>query len=64
MKTLKITSEVQYNKALERIEVLLKEVGNDTSVHDQKFIELDQLSDIVVDYEEKHYPVPLQLCKK
>ena len=54
----KITNEKEYNKALERIEFLLTKVGNNTSVHDQNFIELDKLSDHIADYEEKHFPVP------
>lgn len=59
MTAIKITSEAQYNKELEKIEALLKEVGNNTSIHDPKFIELDQLSDRVAEYEEEHYPVPM-----
>ena len=58
MKSKIIASEIEYNKALEIIEVLLKEVGNNTSVHDPKFIELDRVSELVADYEEKHYPIP------
>ena len=59
MTSTKIASEAEYNKALERIEVLLKEVGNNTSVHNPKFMELDKLSDLVADYEELHFPIPL-----
>ena len=58
MNALKIKNEEEYNKALEKIDALLTIVGNDTSVHDKNFIELDKLSDAVADYEEKHYPVP------
>ena len=58
MKSKIIASEIEYNKSLERIEVLLKEVGNNTSVHDTKFIELDRVSELVADYEETHHPVP------
>lgn len=53
-----ITNENEYNKVLERIEFLLTKVGNNTSVHDPNFIELDKLSDIVADYEEENFPVP------
>lgn len=53
-----ITNQEEYNEALEKVEALLKIVGNNTSVHDKNFIELDQLSDAVADYEEKNYPVP------
>ena len=52
-----IKNERQYNAACERIEEFLKVVGNDTPTSDKNFIELDLLSDLVVDYEEAHYPV-------
>jgi len=47
-----IKNEKQYNAACARIEELLKVVGNDTPLDDKNFIELDLLSDLVVDYEE------------
>jgi HTH-type transcriptional regulator/antitoxin HigA len=52
-----IKNERQYKAASERIEELLKIVGNDTSTNDKNFIELDLLSDLVADYEEAFYPV-------
>jgi len=52
-----IKNEKQYNAACERIEELLKVVGNDTPMEDKNFIELDLLSDLVADYEEVVYPV-------
>jgi len=52
-----IKNEQQYNVACERIEELLKVVGNDTPTGDNNFIELDLLSDLVADYEEAKYPV-------
>jgi HTH-type transcriptional regulator / antitoxin HigA len=58
MKTEKIMNEQEYNKALEKVELLLKKVGNNTSVHDSDFIELNKISDLVADYEEEHFPVP------
>lgn len=53
----KIKTEIQYEKALERIEELLPEVNNKTSEYDKNFVELDLLSDLVAEYEEEHYPV-------
>jgi len=50
-------TEKQYKVACERIEELLKTVGNETSENDKNFIELDFLSDVVADYEEKYFPV-------
>ena len=52
-----IKNEQQYNAACERIEELLKIVGNDTPTYDKNFIELDLISDLVADYEEAKYPV-------
>jgi len=53
----KINTEAQYKGACERIEELLKEVGNETPANNKEFIELDLLSDLVADYEEEHYPI-------
>jgi hypothetical protein len=53
----KIKTERQYEATCERIEELLKIVGNDTPTDDRNFIELDLISDLVVDYEEQHFPV-------
>lgn len=47
----------QYKVACERIEELLKIVGNETSENDKNYIELDFLSDLVVEYEEKNFPI-------
>jgi len=52
-----IKNEKQYYAACERIEELLKVGGNDTSVDDKNFSELDLLSDLVADDEETQYPV-------
>jgi len=60
LKTLKMTkikTENQYEKSLERVEELLKVVGNETSESDKNFIELDLLSDLVAEYEEEYHPV-------
>jgi HTH-type transcriptional regulator / antitoxin HigA len=53
----KIKTEKQYKGATERIEELLKIVGNNTPVDDKNYIELDLLSDLVADYEEEYYPI-------
>ena len=52
-----IKTEKQYEATCQRIEELLKVVGNDTPTDNRNFIELDLLSDLVADYEEKYYPV-------
>lgn len=53
----KIKNNTQYSVACERIEELLKLVGNDTPAEDKNLIELELLSDLVADYEEEHFPV-------
>ena len=60
-----IKTEQQYEKAIERIEELLKVVGNDTPTDNKNFVELDLLSDLVADYEAVHYPVRMPvLCER
>lgn len=53
----KIKTKTQYDASCARIEELLKIVSNDTPENDKDFIELDLLSELVVDYEEEHFPV-------
>lgn len=53
----KIKTKKEYEAVTARIEELLKTVGNETPVDDKDFIELDLLSDLVVDYEEEKMPV-------
>jgi HTH-type transcriptional regulator/antitoxin HigA len=57
VKMAKINTEIQYEKALERIDELLLVVDNQTSNKDKNFIELDLLSDLVAEYEEIYFPV-------
>ena len=52
-----INNEIQYKKALERIEELLPLVDNTTSIEDKNYVELDLLSDLVAEYEEQYFPV-------
>lgn len=49
-----IKNNSQYEKALERIEELLNVVGNDTPSEDKNYVELDLLSELVAEYEEKY----------
>lgn len=50
-------SEKQYEYALERIEELLPLVGDDTPASDRNALELAIVSDVVENYEKKHYPI-------
>lgn len=49
-----IQNETQYRAIMQRIEELLKIVNNNTSPTDSNYIELDILSEMVEEYEEKH----------
>ncbi len=53
-----ITEKI-YKQYLLRIEELLKIVGNSTPSNDPDFIELETISDLVADYEEKYLPVAI-----
>ena len=50
-------NEKTYKKSLLRIEELLQLVDNNTPVDNPDFIELDNISDSVADYEEAIYPI-------
>lgn len=52
-----INSDKEYRAVVDRVEVLLKLVGNESSVNDQNFIELDLLSDLLADFEEANFPI-------
>ena len=49
-----IKTEKQYEAACNRINELLKIVGNDTPADDKNMLELDLISDLVADYEEEN----------
>lgn len=53
----KTITEAIYNTALERIEELLPMVSDETAIYDRKAIELKIMSDIVIEYEESHFPI-------
>ena len=52
-----IKNEAAYRVALQRIDELLPLVNDETPTSDKNYIELDMLSDMVEEYEEKHYPI-------
>jgi len=53
----KITSEIAYKATMERIEELLPLVDDNTPLDNRNLIELELLSNLVVDYEDEHYPI-------
>jgi len=60
----RIKTEVQFDKAVQRIEELLQTVGNETPKDDKYFVFLDLLSDLVAEYEEQYYPVSKPTLKE
>ena len=54
-----INSEAQYEAIMARIEELLTKVNNETPVTNPYYLELDVISNLVEEYEEKNYPLEL-----
>lgn len=52
-----IETEAQYKKALKKIEELMVRVGDNQSYDNPEFVMMDRLSDMVADYEDKHYNI-------
>ncbi|AEM71935.1 transcriptional regulator, XRE family [Allomuricauda ruestringensis DSM 13258] len=52
-----IQTEKEYNAIVERIEELLQNPDNIENKDAKGYVELSLLSDLVADYEERHYPV-------
>ena len=53
----RIETEKQYQAAMTRIEELLPLVTEDTPLDDANSIELVRLSNLVADYDDKHFPI-------
>jgi HTH-type transcriptional regulator/antitoxin HigA len=54
-----VDTQEQYNEALIKIEDLIIKVGDNHSYDSPEFVMLDRLSDLVADYEDKHYKIEL-----
>ncbi|MCL8008783.1 type II toxin-antitoxin system HigA family antitoxin [Gelidibacter japonicus] len=54
----------EYIAANIRLELLLKELGNETPEDDPRMIELVEVSDIIEHYEETHFPIGLPTLKE
>ncbi|MGB1362937.1 MAG: helix-turn-helix domain-containing protein [Flavobacteriaceae bacterium] len=52
-----IQTEKEYNAIVERVEELLQNPDNIENQDAKGYVELNLLSDLVSDYEERHYPV-------
>lgn len=54
-----IKTEAQYQKALKEIDKLMVSIGDNHSYDNLEFVRMDCLSDLVADYEDKHYRIEL-----
>jgi HTH-type transcriptional regulator/antitoxin HigA len=52
-----MNSKKEYNAIVERIETLLQDPDNIENTNAKGYIELNVLSDLVADYEERTYPI-------
>lgn len=52
-----INSKKEYNAIVDRIETLLQDPDNIENTNAKGYIELNVLSDLVADYEERNYPI-------
>ena len=60
-----ISNEIEYNAIVKRIDALLELVTDDNYNNIPEAIELDFLSELVEEYENKYYPVtPPSISKK
>ena len=53
----KIKNEEAYRAALERIEELLPLVNDETPTDNDYYLELDKISYMVEEYEDRYYPI-------
>ena len=54
-----VETKEQYEVALQKIEVLLKKVGDNHSYENPDFVMLDRVSDLVADYEDRVFNIEL-----
>jgi len=52
-----INSEIQYNKANKKLELLLQKIDGDFSYENPDFFEMAKLSDLIADYEDEKYKI-------
>jgi HTH-type transcriptional regulator/antitoxin HigA len=53
----KVETHKEYEEAIKRIEGLMLKVGDDHSFDNPDFVMMDRISDLVADYEDKHYNI-------
>ena len=52
-----IKTQDQYQKALKKIDEFMVKVGDNHSYDNPEFVMMDRLSDLVADYEDKHFSI-------
>ena len=55
MKT--VETKTQYEEALQKIELLLRKIGNDYSYGNPDFVMMDRISGLVADYEDQEFKI-------
>ncbi len=53
----KIENEIEHDGICQRVEELLPMTDDNTPLTDLRLIELRVLSELVIEYEEEHYPI-------
>ncbi|RXJ52395.1 helix-turn-helix domain-containing protein [Gelidibacter gilvus] len=56
---MKLVTHQEYVNAIIRLDLLLKEIDNKTSEDHPQMLELVEVSDIIENYEEAHFPIGL-----
>ena len=54
-----IENQLQYQEALEKIDLLMASIGDDHSFDNPEFVMMDRLSELVAEYEDLHYNIQI-----
>ena len=52
-----VRTNADYEEAIKKIDLLLEKIGDSHSYDNPDFVMMDRLSDLVADYEDKHYNI-------
>jgi len=53
----RVETHEEYELAIKKIDMLLEKIGNNHSYENPDFVVMDRLSDLVANYEDKHYNI-------
>jgi HTH-type transcriptional regulator/antitoxin HigA len=53
----RVETHEEYELAIKKIDLLLEKIGDNHSYDNPDFVVMDRLSDLVADYEDKHYNI-------